>query len=230
MSDEQLVASCPYCFLTIDSSSALICESCGIPYHSDCWHSHGGCARYGCTNRIEVRTVHDETAAEDEAAVEPIRDPPEVAPETNPSWSLPSPPHPSAAVPTVSPPLPPPASFIATPRAPESPSAARSGVVEQLPPSWQPDPFGRHQHRFWDGRRWKALVADNGITSTDVYGNTPTPLPPPVGGASATAGWYADTSGRHQYRYWDRKRWTDQVADNGLQSHDPPTLDGRSQS
>ncbi len=38
----------------------------------------------------------------------------------------------------------------------------------QAPPAaWNPDPSGRHQHRWWDGSRWTSAVADNGITSDD---------------------------------------------------------------
>jgi hypothetical protein len=36
-------------------------------------------------------------------------------------------------------------------------------------------------------------------------------------------GWYPDPSGRHEQRYWDGTRWTDQVSDEGRQSVDPPT-------
>lgn len=36
------------------------------------------------------------------------------------------------------------------------------------------------------------------------------------------ARWAADPTGRHQYRYWDGERWTDQVSDNGVVSVDPP--------
>jgi hypothetical protein len=35
------------------------------------------------------------------------------------------------------------------------------------PASWQPDPSGRHEHRYWDGRRWTDNVSDAGVTSTD---------------------------------------------------------------
>ena len=34
-------------------------------------------------------------------------------------------------------------------------------------------------------------------------------------------GWYPDPSGRHDQRYWDGTRWTDQVSDDGRQSVDP---------
>lgn len=33
--------------------------------------------------------------------------------------------------------------------------------------------------------------------------------------------WGPDPSGRHQHRYWDGVRWSDQVADNGTMSSDP---------
>ena len=38
------------------------------------------------------------------------------------------------------------------------------------------------------------------------------------------ASWYADPTGRHQYRYWDGTTWTDQVADDQQTSTDPPTM------
>jgi len=41
------------------------------------------------------------------------------------------------------------------------------------------------------------------------------------GQASAPAAWYGDPTGRHQYRYWDGKAWTEHVADNGEGSIDP---------
>lgn len=39
--------------------------------------------------------------------------------------------------------------------------------------------------------------------------------------AAVPAGWYEDPSGRHQHRYWDGTRWTDDVADAGTASIDP---------
>ena len=35
--------------------------------------------------------------------------------------------------------------------------------------------------------------------------------------ANKSADWFEDPTGRHQYRYWDGKRWTDDVADDGVQ-------------
>ncbi|HEY4398388.1 MAG TPA: DUF2510 domain-containing protein [Acidimicrobiia bacterium] len=53
----------------------------------------------------------------------------------------------------------------------------------------------------------------------------PAPAPPPPVAAPAAApgapGWAADPYGRHQWRYWDGNRWTDQVADGSAQSTDP---------
>lgn len=33
--------------------------------------------------------------------------------------------------------------------------------------SWQPDPSGRHETRWWDGQRWTDHVSDHGLSSTD---------------------------------------------------------------
>lgn len=46
-------------------------------------------------------------------------------------------------------------------------------------------------------------------------------LQPQVATATAQQGWLADPSSRHQMRYWDGARWTDQVSNNGAQSIDP---------
>lgn len=34
-------------------------------------------------------------------------------------------------------------------------------------------------------------------------------------------GWNPDPTGRHEYRYWDGGRWTDDVSDNGVTATDP---------
>ncbi|HEX4529287.1 MAG TPA: DUF2510 domain-containing protein [Acidimicrobiia bacterium] len=36
-----------------------------------------------------------------------------------------------------------------------------------------------------------------------------------------TAGWYADPTGRFQYRYWDGATWTDQTSSDGEVTTDP---------
>ena len=34
---------------------------------------------------------------------------------------------------------------------------------------WQPDPTGKHDHRYWDGTQWTDNVADAGVAATDPY-------------------------------------------------------------
>lgn len=49
------------------------------------------------------------------------------------------------------------------------------------PASWQVDPTGRHEHRYWDGEQWSDTVSDGGSTSVDPYGQAPVaaaPTPP----------------------------------------------------
>jgi Protein of unknown function (DUF2510) len=37
------------------------------------------------------------------------------------------------------------------------------------PAGWQPDPAGKHDHRYWDGSQWTDNVSDAGVASTDPY-------------------------------------------------------------
>jgi hypothetical protein len=37
-------------------------------------------------------------------------------------------------------------------------------------PSWQADPFGRHEQRWWDGERWTEKVRSTGTTGIDPPG------------------------------------------------------------
>ena len=41
------------------------------------------------------------------------------------------------------------------------------------------------------------------------------------------SGWYPDPGGRHQYRFWNGKAWTDHVSDNGLIRSSPLANDQR---
>lgn len=58
--------------------------------------------------------------------------------------------------------------------------------------SWEPDPTGRHQYRWWDGEEWTDQVADDGIQSVDPVSTaeaglpleTPPSAPPPAGPTS----------------------------------------------
>src|SRR6476646_756294 len=45
------------------------------------------------------------------------------------------------------------------------------------PAGWQPDPTGKHQYRYWDGKAFTDNVSDAGATSIDPY----TPAGAPAG-------------------------------------------------
>ena len=47
---------------------------------------------------------------------------------------------------------------------------------------WLPDPFGRHQYRWWDGARWTDQVADDGVAGLDPADGPVVPPPPPAVG------------------------------------------------
>ena len=47
--------------------------------------------------------------------------------------------------------------------------------------------------------------------------------------AHPAAGWYVDPSGRHEARYWDGDRWTDRIADRGVENHDAEAASGDAQ-
>jgi hypothetical protein len=50
--------------------------------------------------------------------------------------------------------------------------------------SWQPDPTGRHQYRYFDGARWTNHVADHGQSTKDPYTLPPPPPGPPAPAAA----------------------------------------------
>lgn len=56
-----------------------------------------------------------------------------------------------------------------------APPAARA-----VPAGWHPDPFQRHQLRYWDGGQWTEHVSDHGVARIDA------PIPGP--GPASTAG------------------------------------------
>ncbi|HEX2782607.1 MAG TPA: phospholipid scramblase-related protein [Ilumatobacteraceae bacterium] len=39
--------------------------------------------------------------------------------------------------------------------------------MSDSPASWHPDPMGRHELRYWNGKIWTDHVSDNGVQSTD---------------------------------------------------------------
>ena len=57
-----------------------------------------------------------------------------------------------------------------TPSARSMPAAAPPSANTPTATSqaqWASDPFGRHQHRFWNGSAWTDQVANNGVSATD---------------------------------------------------------------
>ena len=52
-----------------------------------------------------------------------------------------------------------------------------------IPAGWQPDPRGRHEYRYWDGKQWTDHVSDQGEVSQDPVADTS----PPAAAAGATA-------------------------------------------
>lgn len=59
-----------------------------------------------------------------------------------------------------------------------------------------------------------------------VAGTTGAPLHDAYASSSATgpevaSRWHPDPSGRHEFRWWDGTKWTDQVSDKGTNSTDP---------
>lgn len=47
------------------------------------------------------------------------------------------------------------------------------------------------------------------------------PYHQPMAGPVPVAGWHPDPGRRHELRYWDGTRWSDQVSDHGTRSTDP---------
>jgi uncharacterized protein YxjI len=39
--------------------------------------------------------------------------------------------------------------------------------MSDSPAAWHPDPMGRHELRYWNGKTWTDHVSDNGVQSTD---------------------------------------------------------------
>lgn len=54
-----------------------------------------------------------------------------------------------------------------------TPSEAPSGLPGGLPSGWFPDPHGRHEYRWFNGRDWTADVSDDGRRMVDPYGAAP---------------------------------------------------------
>jgi len=72
---------------------------------------------------------------------------------------------------------------------PPPPATSPSGPppASATPAGWFPDPNRRHEHRYFNGQRWTADVADQGQRSVDPLGAGPTPgdpATPPAGSSS----------------------------------------------
>lgn len=61
---------------------------------------------------------------------------------------------------------------------------------------WYPDPSGRHQSRYWDGRAWTGHVADDGVTAEDPV---TAPVTPPASPVSGGTGPVAPTAVAEEY-------------------------------
>jgi hypothetical protein len=59
-------------------------------------------------------------------------------------------------------------------------------------PGWQPDPTGRHEHRYWDGTQWTDNVSDAGVASTDAYAASAPDVTAEAAAPEATAAGWAD--------------------------------------
>jgi uncharacterized protein YxjI len=46
-------------------------------------------------------------------------------------------------------------------------AAGATGPAQQHAPGWYPDPFGRHETRWWDGAQWTEHVASHGRQAVD---------------------------------------------------------------
>jgi len=50
-------------------------------------------------------------------------------------------------------------------------------MSQQVPANWYPDPFGRSEHRYWDGSRWTEHVGSAGRQAVDLPVVSPPTLP-----------------------------------------------------
>jgi hypothetical protein len=56
-------------------------------------------------------------------------------------------------------------------------------------PGWQPDPSGKHDHRYWDGSQWTDHISDGGVAGTDPYDapvDAPADAPDPADAPTVT--------------------------------------------
>ena len=82
------------------------------------------------------------------------------------------------------------------------------------------------KHAIALGAAVAAAAAVAGASTADVAASAsvvtaPEPPASRLEVAPAEAGWIADPTGRHEYRYWDGSAWTDNVSDGGVSAVDP---------
>jgi hypothetical protein len=82
-----------------------------------------------------------------------------------------------SAVTTPTPPPPPGTPAPIPPGPPVPPLPPALPATEAQPAGWFPDPNGRHEHRYFNGRSWTADVADAGERAVDPLGSAPGQVP-----------------------------------------------------
>lgn len=46
---------CPFCKTTFSATDDIVvCSSCEMPHHKDCWVENGGCTTFGCMGTINA--------------------------------------------------------------------------------------------------------------------------------------------------------------------------------
>lgn len=89
-------------------------------------------------------------------------------------------------------------------------------------PGWYPDPYGRHERRYWSGIRWSRHVDDGGYRTEDPVDTGPVATVPLVPPPASSPGWPAqpqpaersprpDRSGRQQSIGFSERRSSSQV-------------------
>lgn len=68
---------CPYCQSPIKPDShPVVCTSCGIPHHRQCWEENGGCTSFGCEQgRLDGRGMQAQHFPPVHAESQPTRTP-----------------------------------------------------------------------------------------------------------------------------------------------------------
>ena len=84
------------------------------------------------------------------------------------------------------------------------------------------DPFGGDPlPSLMDSSTTPASASHPSFTQPSLTQPSPVIPEPAPAATGPAAGWYPDPSTRHQARLWDGTRWTERVADNGVEGIDP---------